>query len=628
MSFNPDLPNKPEEAPKKEPNSPDTQAHALEIFTKHRTYFESYAGLYGFQVRASPPSLGTFAIDLEKGILYIAVEWFTKRGYGEDEAVAYILHEIEHAREAQSAMEARGGVEQFKRRMERVKKSRRYGILDNCIDDVKVNRTVSLRAPKQDAVLKRFYEERFNQGSGDFTQAPKHLQFVYALLRKGMLPDQDIIVAPEVQDALAQVESRRLTSGARLMDIMTLPEIGMADRMFLQDKHLVPLYEKLFEQDKEERKQQEQDQGEPSGDPGDGEGQFSEDYDKFDEQNPDGALSPEEIEKAVDKAIPGGDAKAKGGTTKESAERAYAEASGVSVSDMRAYQEFYRQLSSLAGQEGERTALEELRELFERIVAERLRPQTVPKRPVSHGHRLVRPAEAHVSVRAGIQKPAVWETLERKELKGKLYGNLDITVVCDRSGSMAQGDGTKARHQRLAVGLVLEALAEFSQILQERSQVMSDELVVRTQVTSFGGDTLTTELKPLTQELTERDRVRVHRELGTTDGTTDDYVALDALGSGVSEDERSRMKQGELKKIVLVITDGESNDSGALKESIAKLRAQGAVVVGVGVGTDATSVTANYAPLGRLVQDPARLAGVLAEVLKEHLADVSTLRFS
>lgn len=606
----------------------DAQAQALEIFNKHRTYFESYAGMYGFQVRASPPSLGTFAIDLEKGILYIAVEWFTKRGYGEEEAVAYILHEIEHAREAQSAREVRGGVEQFKRRMERVKKSRRYGILDNCIDDVKVNRTVALRAPKQDAVLKRFYEERFNQGSGDFTQAPKHLQFVYALLRKGMLPDQEIVVASEVQDALAQVESRRLVSGARLMDTMTLPEIGMGDRMFLQDKYIVPLYEKLFEQDKEERKRQGQDKGESGGDPGDGEGQFTEEYDKFDEQNPDGALSPEEIEKAVDKATAESDAKAKSSNTKEGAERAYAEASGVSVKELRAYQEFYGQLSTLAGQEGERTALEELRELFERIVAERLRPQTVPKRPVSQGHRLVRPAEAHISVRAGIQKPSVWETLERKELKGALYGDLDVTVVCDRSGSMTQGDGTKAKHQRLAVGLVLEALAEFSDMLQERNGDANDELTVRTQVTSFGGGRLTGELKSLTQELTEQDRVRVHRELGNTDGTTDDYVAIDALGDGVSEDERLRMKQGELKKIVLVITDGESNDSAALKESIAKLRSQGAVVVGVGVGTDATSVTVNYAPQGRLVQNPARLAGVLAEVLKEHLADINTPRFS
>ena len=54
---------------------------AERIWRDHSKYFEAYAGVHGLKVEPSPPKLGTFAVDLEKGVVYVVVEWFLERGY-------------------------------------------------------------------------------------------------------------------------------------------------------------------------------------------------------------------------------------------------------------------------------------------------------------------------------------------------------------------------------------------------------------------------------------------------------------------------------------------------------------------------------------------------------------------
>lgn len=599
---------------------------AERIWRDHSKYFEAYAGVHGLKVEPSPPKLGTFAVDLEKGVVYVVVEWFLERGYSEAEIPAHMLHELEHVREADALVHSCGGVETWRAHGKRRKESRRYGILDNWVDDIKVNRTEMLRAPVQTETLFRFYRTRFNKGSADFTDAPRHLQFAYSLLRRGMLPDESIGVAPEVRAALDELDAVRGPSGRTAMDIMTDPQTEMSTRLALQERYVEPLYERLFQQDVVERAQS-KDQQEQQPQQG-GEGAFSEEYDAFDAENPDGAFPDDALGKAVEDAEKAGAlSQPRGGQPSDAAAEArvaYAREHGVSEGDLTQYRRFYEQIAALSDPETDRSVVDELRGLFERIISERQRPRMVPKHPVTHGHRLSRPAQAHIATRTGDRHPPVWETIERKEKKGELYGDIDVALVCDRSESMAEGNGQKAVQQRLAAGLALEALTDFADLVHERKKELADDLTVRTQVWSFGDEAVTQELKPLNDELTEQDRVSVYRALGSTSGqSTMDYAALERIADAIGADEEKLMRERKLKKIIIVLTDGDSSNTTALKSQIARLREMGAVVVGVGITKEGTAAKKAYAPDGLVCEDVVDLPRTLAELLKKHLADVN-----
>ena len=78
-----------------------------------------------------------------------------------------------------------------------------------------------------------------------------------------------------------------------------------------------------------------------------------------------------------------------------------------------------------------------------------------PKYPVEEGEELVDPAQLVADVKYGNLQPKVWEDTEIKEKKGDRFGEVEITLVCDRSSSMS---GQKAEEQRKSAVLVMEVL--------------------------------------------------------------------------------------------------------------------------------------------------------------------------
>jgi len=82
------------------------------------------------------------------------------------------------------------------------------------------------------------------------------------------------------------------------------------------------------------------------------------------------------------------------------------------------------------------------------------------------------------------------------------------------------------------------------------------------------------------------------------------------------------MREGKLKKIVIVMTDGDSDDAKRVQEQLGKLREIGVSVVGVGITEEGKSALTTYAPEARLCTEAPELAVVLGELLKEHLRDV------
>ena len=132
-------------------------------------------------------------------------------------------------------------------------------------------------------------------------------------------------------------------------------------------------------------------------------------------------------------------------------------------------------------------------------------------------------------------------------------------------------------------------------------------------------------MKRMSKEFSEKERIGVMKKLGTVPGgNTTDFVSLEAIGAEVDADPTLRQKiaKGEIKKIVIVFTDGESGDVSRVQAVLKKLREAGIAVAGVGITESGKAVLNTYAPNASLARNAEDLPVTLGGLLKEHLADV------
>ena len=603
------------------------------FFEEHKDFFATYAGDSSIRVEKSPESLNTFAIDLEKGVLYGDPKYFTKKGYSESKAFFAFLHEFEHFRELRELMGEPGGDKIWKRRADRLKRNQRSKLFDNIWDDVRMNRSVISRAPSQNTVKSELYRENLFQDS-NFLNLPKHLQFAYALLREAMLPEEKCQIAPEVRSAIDRLRSIKSKSGLSLLDYASRPDIPPSLRIKLQENFLEPAYESFFEEDAEQKKNEqkskergqgdedkEEDKGTAGEMPQNPEDFFKDEYKEYFDKNPDNALPGEIIENAVKDYIARKKENKK--SEEQMIEEAYALEQGVKPEDLKSYQKFWEEIEGLKNPETNEAVVEELRELFRKIIAERTRPRQKPKLPVSEGEILARPAEAVAAVKAGGEEPEVWETIQEKSRPKELFGDFDITIITDRSGSMEECDESgniKKYEQKKAVILLLEALKEFSDDLEEARADLQYDLNVRMEARSFGSENENEILKPLSEELTEKQRVAVYKKLDSAPGSsTKDFLALESVLSSIADEDIEKIEAKRLKKIILVLSDGASDNPERVQKSLHQLRDKGVIVRGIGITNAASSIKQTYKPHALICKQADQLGVILAELLKEHL---------
>ncbi len=621
------------------------ESAAVQFYNEHRDFFTAYASDTSLNIRPPLPGQKGFAIDLENGKLYADPSFFAERGYEGDKITFGYLHEFEHFRELKALLAEPRGAAVFRRLAEKSKAKPRYHILDNCVDDIKMNRAVADRAPSLRETKNNVYRENLF-ASADLTDKPKHLQFAYAILREAMLPEEPTTVDPEVRAEIDALKTMTNRAGVNVLDFASDPRTSMSTRLKLQERFLEPAYERLFQEDVDE-KQKKSASGEPSDETGKGEpgepGEqpkeggkpkpgakkkaakgkpvkpedfFADEYAEYFAKQPD-PVSTEDIEKAVKEFVA---KKKKERSTDDLALEAIARAEGVTVEDLKEYQRFWQDVESLHNPETNESVVEELREIFRQIITERKKPVTASRLPVREGEILAKPAEAVIAIKAGIREPAVWETVEQKEKPRELFGDFDVTVIADRSGSMK---GQKAMEQRRAVALVLEALKDFADDLDEWKPELAYDLNVRTEAWSFGSEAEVKVLKPLSTELTDRQRVAVYKELATTPGSnTKDFLALEAIANVIPDEDKAKLASRTLKKVIIVMSDGAS-DSPARVQAVARsLRESGVAVLGVGITEEGEPVVSTYAPDGKVCEKVENLPTVLGALLQNQLKDL------
>ena len=622
---------------------------AVEFVNFHRDLFEHRLRGHA-EFKPAPPGLHTFAYDLKEDTIYLNSRFYKSRGFSEEKTAFATMHELEHFKEKLALLKEKDGAKIFDRYLWRLQKSKAYGLLDNCVADTHENETVVTDTNKSFADIEHtlYTEDLFPET--DMTGKPRHIQFAEALLREARVPDQMCQVAPEVRAVLDEVKGIKTKNGTRLMDIVAHSETSMSTRLRLQDKFILPHMEKLLEQDmKDEEQKQEGNEVQKGDDQGDSKDSSRGSKDKKRKgksgKNPKGGKpengkeksDPNErfkeayaaAEKRNPHAVPIEDQKKAlkewkegKGNPLDRADQEYASQLGVKKEDLQRYRSIAEQLNATINPETNQSAIDDLRQLIERIIAQRQKERQAPQYPTEEGEFLADPAELIAQVRVGNWEPKVWETQEIRMEKGKRFGKVQITLIGDRSGSMMQG-GKSGEQQKAAV-LFMGALKEFGDRLLEEAVNLQKPLSVESEVYTFqASDEDARPIKPMSEELSERDRIRVVSVLSNCPGeSTTDFVPLEAILQGLNEETRRDIQNGELKKIVIVFTDGGSDDSARVGRALEELRANGVLVIGVGVTESGAQALTTYAPTARLAETADKLPKVLADILQKHLADL------
>ncbi|MEI6650058.1 MAG: vWA domain-containing protein [Candidatus Moraniibacteriota bacterium] len=660
------------------PDSGDNGDPVADFIERNKRALTQYAGDASLSVRSAEGvmtpdgPLETCAIDLEKGEYYLHRR-FRDGAYGgsEEKMLFGAFHEIEHFRELRGLLREHTGSDVWRKLRKKKEERTRYHILDNSFGDVKMNNAVVNRAPVLSGTREELYRSDLFP-ERDLTGLPKHLQFVHVLNCEMQIPGETWTVDPDVREEFEKLKTiRGQKSGRPILEYATHPDISMRDRLIVQDALIEPVYEKFFVEDVRKKQEQQsnkpsesgQKNGEPdqSGDaskpgssdgkpdtnqeppsessskpgnemPGQSEGASgkSTDENRTDPENPEAYFRkeyddyfkqhPEAIPKDVLKRVVEEEITRQNESMRDPGKNAfdaYARAQGVEPNDLRNYMRFRDSLEKITDSETGESVVDAIRELFERIISKRLKWMPEPKYPLPEGDELEYPAEAVVRTRAGETEPDVWSETEFREKEGDFTGDFDVTLVGDTSISMAENGGKKRDEQKKGIILIMEALSEFSERLEEVRSRLRHDLHVRSEGWVFGNSAEC--VKPLSEDLSEKDRVAMYKRLGNTSGSTKDFLVLKKLSDALTEDEVNRIRNGSLKKIVIVMTDGDSDNVALVQEELKKLRDNGVIVIGVGITEEGKSALTTYAPEARLCEKATDVAMVLGELLKEHL---------
>lgn len=550
-----------------------------------------------------------WAIDPETGQATYDPKFFEDKGYTASQGLFASLHEIKcHLVETEELLTQKGGDRAWQRLKKRIETKPYLKIWENCRTDAKGNLAITHFAPSLDQDREALYRDKLFPET-DLTQKPKHLQFAYAVLRSAMLPDDELKVDPEVAEALQKLRS---VKGKDVISLATNPSLDPLLSLRISQKYIEPVVEDLYKKDLEDKKKEGKGKGKKGEKSEKGEGNpFEDDYKDYFDKHPE-PFPDEDTDKKIKDAI-------KAQSDKARQEAGYEKEHGVSKADVESYYQEYRQIEGF---------IEPLREVFRKIVEQR----KIPKRRLTALKEegvMVDPGlivQTHLDVKAGIESPKTMRDFEGTFVEENIPGKFSIRLVADQSGSMA---GEKAIYQRRSAILVMEALREFTEMLDEERELIYPDLDVQTELRGFAVSQGTRLYKPLSKELTEKQRIEYFKGLLDTSGSfTNDYDAL----SDIEKDVKDRMardpvyaeelKRGKSREIVIILSDGISSDVSQAKGRTKNLRDMGVKVVGLGMGQGADAVNNTYSPDGRICYNVGDLPKTLEDMLNEYLGSL------
>lgn len=258
-------------------------------------------------------------------------------------------------------------------------------------------------------------------------------------------------------------------------------------------------------------------------------------------------------------------------------------------------------------------SIERVRDVWRQIVSERVHLERGFSRTAEpEGDMLDRGSLVRVvaDVAAGVERPRAFLRRQRRPKRSRREGSTDYVLLIDRSASM---QGPAASAAATAALIMLEALAGVERDIaaEERALGIDLELSLRTALIVF--DSTPHTVKPLAGALDDAARVALDAAIHAPQGSTNDAAALRAaaaefgLGGGPGVDAVSR------RRVAILVSDGGTNDAEAAARELARLRALGVTVFGIGITTD--DLAARFAPDGMRLDAAEELPAVLERLV-------------
>ena len=302
------------------------------------------------------------------------------------------------------------------------------------------------------------------------------------------------------------------------------------------------------------------------------------------------------------------------------------------IRTLKEYDRFLEQLEKVRDPETGNFLIDEIENIFSRIASNRKKPRFHSRGPVDmeigewlYGSAL---AEGYASIETGDRDPEVFELYDLR-LRERMYvWNFDVTIVADGTGSM---QWEKNREQKVAILLMFEWLRRLHDRLEDMRSSLAEPIDFTTEGFIFGSKSR--KIKEASSTFEDRERLEVYKALDEDNGPkNNEWLLLEKMylefERNTPNDIKEKIKQGKIKKIIFILTDGGQDVSAyesKLREYIAKFRTAWVLVYGVWITRWGSSVVDLYGWSDRAlwygeVCDRAEdLAKTLKDMLSEHL---------
>jgi len=611
---------------------------AAEFFREHEKAIADYAGHGGLVFELGD----AWTIDIRKGRGTFDPTYFYKRGFSEAESMWATCHEIEHFLDWKRDPEA------YAYLYSRTEKERRFDLLYHYINDILVNREEDRRFPAHRETRDYLYEDKLFPRT-DYSASPKHLQFITAMLRERILPGEPLIVATEVRAALKTLRDID-GEGTDLIDLVTDPTARPRDRFLLIRDYIQPVYERFFREDVEERKRQQKERPDRESDStkeetpeGGSRGQdrgyiqhdtpkkenrksgakkekderrkdedyFTREYDESAALLPE-VFSPRQAREEIEKEIKRRKQELK--SAEEIAREQFRSQYGVTAEEVEDYAEEFKKIER---------HIEPLRTVFERIIATRKEIRRRLRERTDEGV-IIDPsmiAQSYIDAESGILNSRTQLKIRKDEFDENRPKDFEFTLICDLSGSMNENwPGGKSYEQKSSVILITEALDEFEKKLREERLEKVLDLHVLTEVRGFHSED--EELKPLSDAIDFHTRVKISRRLDSCiGGRTADYKSLARVAATIDAETRKRIADQDLKKVLILITDGGSDDVSLAHEAKKRLVEAGVITKAVQIGQPGTQDVRKFNHVWHGDGLPCKDVSLLVETMEKLLED-------
>jgi len=530
--------------------------------------------------------------------------------------------------------------------------------LYNCFDDIFVNRAVKHILPEFEKnkekkekikVLYRDFlfptqkigEPPLESQPVDYSKLPQSKQFNYYVLRKFMVPDQEIVISDKIKKILEGYRNEIMKAGGfKLLDeiyIITIPREKHTPgyRYTWIRENIEPIFEKLFLEDIEKMplpQPSEKQEGEiKEGDPWES------------KLKPPPVISKDKVEKFIkDKKEKEKEKKKEEKEKKMSPEKKIekrqrqdkyerAKKYGLTEEDVDEYEDLKKEIEPYK---------KDLAKVFERIM------KSIKEKIVREWEIGFRPGKFNIDEfikKYGIEfalKKYEHIPFEKLDVYAKrqfmrrltLFPNeIYLRLIIDGSGSM---EGEKILEAKKLTVLMLEALDSFEALMNLKFR-MKEPFKIDVQVLLFGdrGDTKIVKDFEVREKIKDKAvaKIKAVRDLSASAGATCDAEPWWKVADSITSEEIKKIKEGKAKEFVFELTDGGSNQSfhedvspvEDTANAIQAVEKKGVLVRGFQVGTPSEEEIEIFNSIwkekGNRVEDPSKLVGVMAKTFADEI---------